>query len=156
MPYQPTPASAPAPAPGVLLARGVCRGLTALGHAPITEFTLPSGLRMDVLALAGDGTLVCVEVKSSRADFVSDTKWSGYRAWCDLFYFAVPEGFPDEILPSDAGLMRADAYGAEVLRAAPEVRLPAARRKALTLRFARLASDRLAAATFLRIDAASG
>ncbi len=129
--------------PGMLLARGVCRALLERGFAPLTEVTMPDGLRMDVCALGRDGEIWCVEVKSSRADFLSDAKWPGYRAWCDRFAFAVPEGFPDELLPPDAGLIRADAHGAELLRDGPLVKLPAARRRALTLRFARLAAERL-------------
>lgn len=131
------------PQPGALLARGVCRALLERGLGPLTEVTMPDGLRMDVCALARDGEIWCVEVKSSRADFVADAKWPGYRAWCDRFAFAVPEGFPDALLPADAGLIRADAHGAEILREGPLHRLPPARRRALTLRFARLAAERL-------------
>lgn len=134
-------------APGVLLARGVCRGLIEAGMMPLTEVSLPNGLRMDVCALARDGDIWCVEVKSSRADFVSDGKWEGYREWCDCFAFAVPVGFPDALLPQDAGLIRADAHFAEILRQPPRKALAAARRKAMTLRFARLAAERLARAT---------
>jgi len=131
------------PAPGLLLARGVCRGLVEHGLAPLTEVPMPDGLRMDVCALARDGEIWCVEVKSSRADFTSDAKWPGYLAWCDRFFFAVPEDFPDDLLPSGHGLIRADPHGAEILRLPPLDRLAPARRKALTLRFARLAADRL-------------
>ncbi|WP_285669612.1 MmcB family DNA repair protein [Paralimibaculum aggregatum] len=145
MPYpsHTEPIPDPCPQPGVLLARGVCRALADRGLAPLTEVTVPDGLRMDVCALAGDGMIWCVEVKSSRADFLSDRKWEGYRAWCDRLFFAVPEGFPQEILPADAGLMRADQFDAAILREAPEHRLAPARRKALTLRLARLAASRL-------------
>ena len=97
---------------------------------------------MDVIALSREGEIWCVEVKSSRADFMADRKWQGYLDWCDRFLFAVPEGFPDEVLPLDQGMMRADAYGAEVLRPGPLDKLSAARRKAVTLRFARLAAGR--------------
>lgn len=129
--------------PGILLARGVCRELTQRGLTPLTEFPTRSGQRMDVCALDTAGEIWCVEVKSSRADFQSDRKWRGYLDWCDRLLFAVPDGFPEEILPTDQGLIRADAYGAEVIREGPEDRLPAARRKAVTLRFARLAAERL-------------
>ena len=130
--------------PGVLLARGVCRMLLETGFTPVTEFTIRTGRRMDVLALGPKGQLWCVEVKSSRADFQSDAKWRDYLDWCDRLFFAVPEGFPDELLPPEHGLIRADAYWAEILREAPEAPLPAARRKAVTLRFARMAAERLA------------
>ncbi|MEM7507187.1 MAG: MmcB family DNA repair protein [Pseudomonadota bacterium] len=130
-------------APGFRLARGVCRELVELGLTPLTEFPTRAGLRMDVIALAKDGEIWCVEVKSSRADFTSDHKWPGYLDWCDRFLFAVPEGFPEEILPHNHGLIRADEYGAEVIRPGPSAPLGAARRKAVTLRFARLAAERL-------------
>lgn len=133
--------------PGMILARGVCRGLIGLGLAPLTEFPTKAGLRMDVCALAADGEIWCVEVKSSRADFTSDRKWQGYGDWCDRFFFAVDLDFPDDILPPEPGLIRADAYGAEILREAPLSKLSAARRKAVLLRFARLAADRA-----LRLD----
>lgn len=128
---------------GERLARGVCRALVEHGHAVLTEVTLPDGLRMDICALGRDGTLLCVEVKSSRADFLSDAKWPGYLDWCDRLAFAVPEGFPDALLPSEHGLIRADAHWAEVLREGRTERLPPARRRAMTLRFARMAADRL-------------
>ena len=46
-------------------------------------------------------------------------------------------------MPEDAGLILADSYGAAVLREAPEHRLAAATRKAMLVRVARTASERL-------------
>jgi len=132
--------------PGILIARGVLRGLCERGFSGLPEFPTRAGQRMDVCALGPDGEIWCVEVKSSRADFLSDRKWTGYLDWCDRFFFAVPEGFPEALLPMEHGLMRADAYGAEIIRMAPASRLAAARRKAITLAFARHAADRLARA----------
>ena len=129
--------------PGALLARGVCRHLMALGHAPITEFVPAPGLRVDVIALDPAGQISVIECKSGLADFRADTKWQGYRAWCDAFYFAVDADFPVEVLPDDVGLFRADSWGAEVLRPALSHPLAAARRRALTLRLARKAAERL-------------
>ena len=51
--------------------------------------------------------------------------------------------FPLELLPEDTGLIIADGYGAEIIRDAPENKLNAARRKRLTLKFARNTADRL-------------
>ncbi len=113
------------------------------GFASLTEFTTSDGLRMDVCALGRKGEIWCVEIKSSRADFQSDRKWEGYLGWCDQFFFAVPESFPDQILPPEHGLIRADAYGADILRLAPEEKLAPARRKAMTLAFARNAAQRV-------------
>lgn len=129
--------------PGVTLARGVCRMLTQRGFASLTEFSTRDGLRMDVLALGKNNEIWCIEVKSSRADFLSDRKWEGYLGWCDRFFFAVPEAFPDELLPYEHGLIRADPYGADILRWGGEEKLAAARRKALTLQFARNAAQRV-------------
>ena len=112
--------------------------------ATLTEFTLRSGRRADVIALDEAGDIAIVEVKTSPADLRADGKWPEYLAFCDRFYFAVPADFPREALPADGcGLMVADAYAAEVLRPAPREPLHASRRKALTLRFARVAGQRL-------------
>lgn len=129
--------------PGIRLARGVCRMLGDDGFATLTEFPVKTGRRMDVCALGPGGEIWCIEVKSSRADFQADAKWPEYLEWCDRLFFAVPEGFPEELLPLDHGLIRTDAYEAEIFRMPPEDKLGAARRKAVTLRFARLAADRL-------------
>jgi hypothetical protein len=132
--------------PGVLMARGVCRFLIDRGFAPVTEVVPARGLRADVLALGPAGEIWIVECKSSLADFRSDRKWQGYLDWCDRYFFAVDATFPTEILPEDEGLIVADGYGAEILRDAPDRPLAAARRKALTARFARTAAIRLRAA----------
>jgi len=132
--------------PGVLIARGVCRMLIDAGFSPLTEVPTRSGRRMDVCALGPSGEIWCVEVKSCRADFMSDGKWPDYLDWCDRLYFAAPEGFPDELLPSEHGLIRADGWGGEVLRHGLEARLAPARRTAVTLGFARLAAGRVARA----------
>lgn len=135
--------------PDITLAvtRGVCRLWRMRAWAPLLEVPLADGRRADVVALAPDGAIVIVEVKSSIGDFRADAKWADYLAWCDRFYFAVPTDFPRDVLPDTVGLMVADAFGGEILRDDPrpaaETRLAAARRKALTLRCARLAADRL-------------
>ncbi len=130
--------------PGERLARGVGRMLIDCGFMPLQEFPTKSGRRMDICALGPGGEIWCVEVKSSRADYQSDSKWQEYLDWCDRLFFAVPDGFPEEILPHDHGLIRTDEYDAAIIRPAPEAKLAAARRKAVTLRFARLAAERLA------------
>jgi hypothetical protein len=123
--------------------RGVCRLLKAHGFAVLTEFTLATGRRADVAALKADGTIWIIEIKSSPEDFYVDVKWPEYRDYCDQLFFAVPPQMDRSILPEDAGLIVADAYGAEILRAAPQHPLVAARRKAVTVSFARVAAQRL-------------
>lgn len=140
----PIPATARPPLGAADIARGTCRLLAAHGHGTLTEVTLRTGRRVDVMALAPDGAIVVIEVKSSVQDFRSDRKWQDYLAFCDRFFFAVGEGFPHEILPDGPGLIVADRFGADILRDAPESRLAPARRKALTLKFALLGSQRLA------------
>ena len=131
--------------PGQLLARGVCRHLASHDFVCVEEFTPERGRRVDVMALGPKGEIWVIECKSSRADFMSDGKWEGYLGWCDRYFWAVDEAFPSELLPPDTGLIMADAYDAEIIRMAPEDKLPPARRTALTRRFARHAARRLQA-----------
>lgn len=127
----------------LFIARGARRLLRAAGFSTVTELPLPSGRRADLVALASDGTLLIVEIKSSVADFRVDAKWPEYRSHCDRLYFAIPESVPAEIMPQDAGLILADAYGAAILREAPEHKLAGATRRQMLLRFAQCAADRL-------------
>jgi hypothetical protein len=126
-----------------LLARGVCRALAEHGLATLTEFTLASGRRVDVIGLDRSGLVTIVEIKSSLEDFRSDRKWQEYLEFCDFFFFAVPEGFPRAVLPEDCGLMAADGFGAEILRESLDYGLNGARRKAQSLRFGLAAAERL-------------
>ncbi len=129
--------------PGQLLARGVSRHLHSLGFACLPELVPARGLRVDIMALGQKGEIWVVECKSSRADFTSDQKWQGYLEWCDRFFWAVDDRFDTDLLPPDTGLIIADGYDAEILRMPVEAKLPAARRKALTYRFAHHAASRL-------------
>ena len=101
--------------------RGTARYFEDLGCAVITELPLANGRRADVAALAADGRITLVEVKSGLPDFRSDGKWLEYLEFCDDFYFAVAPGFPTGILPAaaDCGVIVADAWDASVLRPAP-------------------------------------
>ncbi|MEL7256834.1 MAG: MmcB family DNA repair protein [Pseudomonadota bacterium] len=132
--------------PGQLLARGVCRHLLSYDFVSVEEFTPERGKRVDVMAIGPKGEIWVVECKSSRADFTSDAKWDGYLEWCDRYFWAVDEAFPTDLLPEGTGLMIADAYDAQIIRMAPQSKLPAARRTALTRRFARQAALRLQSA----------
>lgn len=127
------------------LCRGVARHLAlAYGAGVVSEFPLPSGRRLDLLALLPDGRLWAVEVKSGAADYKADAKWPDYRDWCDGLFFAVDQAFPLALLPGDVGLIVADAFDAHIARDAPAHPLHASRRKAVTLRFALVAARRLA------------
>ena len=124
--------------------RGAMRLFLALGYAPLAEVTLPNGRRADLVALGPRGEIAIAEVKSSLEDYRYDRKWGEYAPFCDAFYFAVAPHFPKSILPEGPGLIVADAFGGAVLTEAPVFPLAPARRKALTLGFARLAAMRLA------------
>jgi hypothetical protein len=54
----------------------------------VSELPLASGRRADLVALAGDGEVWIVEIKSSIADFRADQKWIDYRLHCDRLFFA--------------------------------------------------------------------
>jgi hypothetical protein len=125
------------------IARGAGRCLLSLGFAQIAELPLPNGRRADLTAVSAAGDIWILEVKSSLEDFRSDQKWPEYRDYCDCFAFAVAPEFPREVLPADTGLLIADRYGGELVRAAPEHRLPAARRKQMLIRIARAGALRL-------------
>jgi hypothetical protein len=125
------------------VARGAARLLHAHGFCVVSELPLPSGRRADLVALDGGGELWIVEVKSSVADFRADQKWQDYRAHCDRLFFATTVEVPCEIFPSDAGLIVADAFGAQFVCEAPQHKLPAATRKSMMLLFARAAALRL-------------
>jgi hypothetical protein len=128
------------------ICRGAARLLGAHGLAAVAEVTLANGRRADLAGVSKSGDIWIVEVKSCLEDFRSDLKWPEYRDFCDRLCFAVAPNFPREVLPGDTGLIVADRYGGEIVRPAPEHRLPGARRKAMTLRLARIAAMRLQAA----------
>jgi hypothetical protein len=125
----------------IAVRQGATRLLVHAGYAPIWEFSLANNRRADICGLSQKGELVIVEVKSGVEDYKSDSKWREYAPYCDLFYFAVAPDFPLDLIPStgdDApGLIVADAFGAEIVRHAPRFDLAGARRKAVTLSFAR-------------------
>jgi len=125
------------------VARGVRRLLRNLGYSSVTELPLASGRRADIVALSADATFHIIEIKSSVADFRADAKWPDYRLHCDRLYFAIPDTMPAELIPSEVGLIVADNYGAELVREGPEHRLAGAARRALLIRFAQAAADRL-------------
>ncbi len=132
--------------PDITLAvcRGACRLMRQTGRSVLRELPLPDGRRADIMAIAGSGELTIVEVKSSIEDWRVDQKWPDYLAWCDMLYFAVPVDFPQALIAEEVGLIVADAYGAEILRHPLRRPVAAARRKALLVDCARLASERLA------------
>jgi hypothetical protein len=122
--------------------RGAARLFLALGYAPLVEVSLPNGRRADLMALGPRGEIAIAEVKSGLDDYRTDRKWAEYAPFCDAFYFAVDAAFPRHVLADGPGLIVADAFGGAVLVEPPVIPLAPARRKALTLAFARLAAAR--------------
>ena len=125
------------------VARGTARLLRSLGFSCISELPLPSGRRADLVALNARGDIWIVEIKSSVEDLRADQKWEDYRAHCDRLLFAFTQDMRCEIFPAETGLIVADAFGAHLHREAPEHRLAAPTRKAMTLRFATAAAQRI-------------
>ena len=136
------------PANQLAIRRAASALCTMLGWSMLHEFAFPNGRRADLLALRPDGCFVVIEVKSGPRDFLTDTKWTDYRAFCDELFFAVCSDFPLSLLPAEVGVMVAcTATGGEaaLVRDAPCHKLAAARRRALLHRFATVAANRLQA-----------
>ncbi len=129
------------------ICRGTLRLMNDLGYFGVTEMSLANNRRADIAAIGAGGDIWMIEIKSSLSDFKSDHKWRDYMDYCDRLSFAVGGDFPQELIPPEAGLIVADAFYGAVIRDAPEARLAPARRKATTLRLARLAAARLTALT---------
>ena len=125
------------------IARGVMRHFAQIGLSSLSEFSPTSGLRVDIITLGMSDEIWIVECKSGQSDFNSDKKWQNYLDWCDRYFWAVDGKFPTDILPSDTGVIIADAYDASILRDSPLNKLSAARRKKIMNSVARSACNRL-------------
>lgn len=131
------------------VARGVSRLLLRHDYVALCEVPLANGRRVDLMAVDGKGRIIIVEIKVSRADLLGDGKWREYLDFCDQFFWAVPQGFDlgpfatSAFDPETAGLIVADRYDAAIAREASTLSVPAPRRKAATLDFARRAARRL-------------
>jgi hypothetical protein len=114
------------------------------GLVCLTEFSLKSGRRVDLIALDRQDRITIIEVKSSAADFRADKKWPDYTGWADQFCFAVAEGFQLALLPGpqEAGIYITDGFEVVLAQAPPTRQLAAARRRALIRRLARHAMGR--------------
>jgi hypothetical protein len=123
--------------------RGLGRLLRAHNFAILTEFTLASGRRADVIGLGADGTLWIIEIKSSPEDLKADNKWPEYRDYCDRFSFAIPQTMDANLIPLEAGLIVADQWGAEIMREASSHPLHASRRRSVLVAFGQAGAQRL-------------
>ncbi len=135
------------------VARGVTRMFHRHGLSVLCEVPLPNGRRADILAIDARGQVTIVEIKVSRADLHSDAKWPDYLDYCDRFYWALAPDLDGSLLDRDAyfpgrsGVIVADRYDAEIIRAAATTPLAQARRKSELLRIARLAMRRIMTAS---------
>lgn len=139
----------------MVIRRGVQRLLVDMGAAVLPELSLATGRRADLVALARNGDIWIIEIKSSIEDFRVDRKWPEYRLFCDRFFFATHPEVPAHIFPEECGFMLSDGYGAEIMREAPEHRLAAHVRRALMLRIARSGAARLTAAEMAGVSVPS-
>jgi hypothetical protein len=127
--------------------RGTCRLLWLQGWSPLAEVTLADGHRADVMALSPRGEILIVEIKVSAADLKGDRKWHHYRDYADRFAWAVPPALAPTLeearyAPEACGLLVADRHEALWVREACITPLAPARRKAVTLAFARAGAER--------------
>lgn len=129
--------------------RGVSRLLYRQDYIAVAEVPLGNGRRADIMALGPKGEVIIVEIKVSRADLLGDGKWPFYLDYCDRYFWAVPQGFDlalferEELAPATSGLIIADRYDAAILREPVAMPLASSRRRAETLRVARMAARRL-------------
>lgn len=105
------------------------RRMAELGYAYVANEFSPAGagVRFDVVGIARHTRQVRIyEVKSSRSDFLADTKWERYLAYCTHFAFVAPAGaiFRWELAPQ-IGLIE---YGAPAF-----ARMRRARRFGMTI-----------------------
>jgi len=128
---------------GQFIARGVCRHLKQYNFSCLEEFVPIKGSRVDIIAIGPRGEIWIIECKSSPADYNQDQKWEKYLPFCDRYFWAVPQNFPTNILPAKDGLMIADQYDAEIVRYGQEYKISPQKRKVITAKVARNASDRL-------------
>jgi hypothetical protein len=143
--------------------RGVSRMLYRHDFLGVPEVPLGNGRRADIMALGPKGDVTIIEVKVSRADLLGDGKWPQYLDYCDRYFWAVPQGFDldlfdrEDLAPARTGLIIADRYDAAIVREAERRPLAGARRKAETLRLARLAARRvMGLSSILDIDLGEG
>lgn len=128
--------------------RGCCRLLWLQGWSPLAEVTLADGRRADLVAISRTGEILIVEIKVSVSDLRGDRKWPHYRDYADRFAWAVPPHMAthlddERFAPDSSGLLVADRHEALWVREAPARKLAPARRKAVTLMFARAGAERM-------------
>ena len=136
----------------LLVRHGVQRLFLRLGIPVLSELPLADGRRADLVGITRKSEVIIVEIKSSIEDLKADHKWQDYRAHCDRLYFASHNGVAMELFPADCGFILADGFDGYIMREAPEHRMSSPSRKALMLRFSRVAARRLTKAELEGFD----
>jgi hypothetical protein len=127
--------------------RGVGRMLRGAGFACVPELSLANGRRADVLALGRKGEDLDHrdQVFTSRlSERQQVARLHGILRQVLLCHTA---DMDPSLIDEGAGLIIADAWGADIVRDAAEDQACSARRKAVTLLVARTAAMRLHSAT---------
>jgi hypothetical protein len=130
------------------VARGIGRLFARNDIWCLAEVPLRNGRRADLMGIDAKGLIVIVEIKVARADLLGDAKWLDYLDFCDRFYWGLPPMLDRAPLdsatfrPETCGVIVADGYDAEILRAAALEPLAAARRKSQVEHLARIAMRR--------------
>ena len=119
--------------------------MASLDLFALAEVTLATGRRADLVAISRVGEIWIIEIKSSKEDLRADQKWPEYRAFCDRLFFATAPDVDQTLFPADAGLIIADAFGADTVRDAPLHAFAPSTRKALLVRLGRVGAARLSA-----------
>ncbi|WP_295895422.1 MmcB family DNA repair protein [uncultured Bartonella sp.] len=127
----------------LMVRHGVQKLFLRLGIPVLSELPLADGRRADLVGIDRKGGIIIVEIKSSIGDLKADHKWPDYRTHCDRLYFASHSEVPIELFPEDCGFILADGFDGYIMREAPEHRMSAPARKAIMLRFSRVAAKRL-------------
>lgn len=127
----------------LMVRHGVQKLFLRLGIPVLSELPLADGRRADLVGIDRKGGIIIVEIKSSIGDLKADHKWPDYRAHCDRLYFASHSEVPIELFPENCGFILADGFDGYIMREAPEHRMSAPARKAIMLRFSRVAAKRL-------------
>ena len=129
----------------LMIARGVRRLLRARGFSSLTELPLVDGRRADIAAVNGEGEVLIVEVKSSPADSQGRPEMARLCSPPATGSISLsPSATPAAIMPAEAGPDRRRPLSARKSCARPNRRRMApATRRALLLRFAQAAADRL-------------
>lgn len=132
------------------VARGATRFFARNDIWLMPEISLPNGRRCDLIGLDPKGAVIILEIKTARSDLLGDAKWTDYLDYCDRFYWALPPEFDHDLvareafLPQRTGLIIADSYDGELVRAAARHSLAAARRHVVARELARMAMRRAA------------